>query len=227
MAVRFRRRQPIARPINCEDDIAAAISGLIAADPRLHPVVEVAGNVPLRRRAPGFEGLAQIIVSQQVSRASADAIWARLRAAVDPLDASRVLASSDDTLGRAGLSRPKQRTLRALAEAIEEGFDLDELAHCESPTAIEAMTALHGVGPWTAEVYLMFCCGHPDLFPARDVALQNAVQHAFGLAERPGEKALYEIAEAWSPWRATAARLFWAYYAATRGGRDSTPIQDI
>ncbi|MCB1492180.1 MAG: DNA-3-methyladenine glycosylase 2 family protein [Rhodobiaceae bacterium] len=212
------------RIIACVDDIAAALDGLAAADPRLVPVMKIAGPVPLRRRAPGFEGLAEIVVSQQVSKASAEAIWGRLMTEVAPFAPETFIGVDDEALKRAGLSRPKQRTLRAVAAALCDGFDLDTTAQMEGTEAIAAMTALHGIGPWTAEVYLMFCCGHPDLFPARDVALQNAVQHAFGLEERPGEKALYALSEQWAPWRATAARLFWAYYAAIRGGRESVPV---
>lgn len=210
--------------IDCDADVAAALDALATADERLVPVMAIAGPVPLRRRAGGFEGLAEIIVSQQVSKASAEAIWGRLVQEVAPLSAETLLGCDDDALRRAGLSRPKQKTLRAVAQALSEGFDLDAAARLDGKDAIAAMTALHGIGPWTAEVYLMFCCGHPDLFPARDVALQNAVQHAFGLKERPDEKALYALSERWAPWRATAARLFWAYYAAIRDGKEATPV---
>ncbi len=212
------------RIIDCDADIADALKGLTTADKRLAKVLKVAGAVPLRRAAPGFRGLAEIVVSQQVSKASANAIWGRLTQAVDPFEATVFCRVDDDALREAGLSRPKQKTLRAVSQAIVDGFDLDAVARLDGTDAIAAMTALHGIGPWTAEVYLMFCCGHPDLFPARDVALQNAIQHAFDLGERPGEKDLYAMSERWSPWRATAARLFWAYYAATGRGKDATPV---
>lgn len=213
------------RLINDHDDLAAALAGLLSADQRLHCVAEIAGPLPLRRRAGGFEGLAEIIVSQQVSKASAAAIWGRLTKAINPVDAHTFGAASDETLKEIGLSRPKQKTLRAVSRSIlDDGFDLALLGDLPSDEAVGHLVALHGIGPWTAEVYLMFCCGHPDLFPARDVAIQAAVQHAFGLAERPGEKALYQIAAAWAPWRATAARLWWAYHSAIRGGSDSAPV---
>jgi DNA-3-methyladenine glycosylase II len=133
-----------------------------------------------------------------------------------------VLAATEDDLRDCGLSRPKIRTLRAIAGACRDGFDLDHLATLPAEDAIRTMTTLHGVGPWTAEVYLLFCLGHADIFPAGDLALIVAVGDAFGHAERPSEKAVREIAAAWSPWRGVAARLFWSYYAATR--REAAPV---
>ena len=106
---------------------------------------------------------------------------------------------------------------------VEDGLDLDHLCGVEAEEAIARLTALHGVGRWTAEVYLLFAAGHPDIFPARDVALQSAVGHAMGIDPRPGEKALLTIAESWAPWRGVASRLFWAYYRETRG-RDAAPV---
>ena len=105
---------------------------------------------------------------------------------------------------------------------IAGGLDLHHLCGLEAEDAMARMVALHGIGPWTAEIYLLFCAGHPDIFPARDVALQSAVASALGLEARPGEKALAGLAESWAPFRGTAARLFWAYYAAIKG-RDGAP----
>lgn len=211
--------------IHTSDDVDAGLAALVRQDPRLETVAAVAGPVPLRLRPPGFAGLAEIVVSQQVSKASAAAIWGRLIAAVDPLTAQTVAASSDTVLADVGLSRPKQKTLRMVARAIlDDDFDLDGACGGTSDAAIAALTELHGIGRWTAEVYLLFCHGHRDLFPARDVALQAAVGHAFGCPERPREKDLIEIAERWSPWRGVAARLFWAYYRQMRDGRDAMPV---
>jgi DNA-3-methyladenine glycosylase II len=193
------------------------------ADPRLITVRAVAGEVPLRLSQPGFASLASIIVSQQVSRASADAIFGRFVKLVDPLTPENVLAAGEDMFRAAGFSRPKQRGLVAAAKAAAEGLDLIHLCDLEASDAIERLTAVPGIGPWTAEVYLLFAAGHPDIFPARDVALQSAVGHALGLETRPGEKELSRIAESWSPWRGIASRLFWAYYRETRG-RDAAPI---
>lgn len=204
------------RLIQDADDIAEALTALLAADPRLAPVLAVAGQVPLRRRPGGFAGLARIITAQQISDAAADAIWARLTAAIEPLTPVALISAGEETLKAAGLSRPKIRTLAGIAEACCDGFDPERLAELPPDEAIAAMVTLHGVGRWTAEIYLLFCCGHPDIFPAGDLALQNAVAMAFGRDERPKEAELRAIAEVWSPWRAVAARLLWAYYRARR-----------
>ena len=209
------------RRIDDHDDIAAGLKALEKADPRLASVIAVAGEVPLRRGEGGYRGIADIVVSQQLSKAAAGTIWSRFANAVDPVCPEGVLGASEETLRGCGLSRGKIRTLQKLAEACHGGFDFNALADLPAEEAIAAMTALHGIGPWTAEVYLLFCVGHADLFPAGDIALQNAVRDAFDMTERPAEKALREIALAWSPWRGVAARLFWRYYAVTR--RDATP----
>ncbi|CCV05168.1 conserved hypothetical protein [Mesorhizobium metallidurans STM 2683] len=204
------------------DDIAEGLDALCLIDPRLERVRCMAGEVPLRLSEPGFRSLASIVVSQQVSRASADAIFGRLTKLVDPLTPQAILVAGEDTFREAGLSRPKQRGLVAIAQAVADGLDLNHLCSLDAPQAITAMTAVPGIGPWTAEVYLLFAAGHPDVFPARDIALQTAVGHALGIDPRPPEKTLIQIAESWSPWRGVASRLFWAYYRETRG-RDATP----
>ena len=211
------------RTIDTLDDIAAGLGSLQAADPRLASVCNIAGSVPLRRHPAGFESLAGIIVSQQISKASADAIFSRLKAALNPFTPDNLLETGDSCLVSAGLSRPKQRTFLAVAHACADGLDLAGLCALPAEDAIAALTVLPGIGPWTAEVYLLFCAGHPDIFPAGDIALQNAVRHALGLAERPPAKALTLIAEAWVPHRSVAARLFWAYYANMKG-LDGAPL---
>lgn len=211
------------RRIETLEDIAEGLDALTRLDPRLGAVIAAAGEVPLRLSEPGFPSLVSIVVSQQVSRASADAIMGRLVALVDPLDAPGILVAGEDVFRVAGLSRPKQRTLLGIARAIaEDGLDLDRLAAIEGQQAMARLTALPGIGPWTAEVYLLSCAGHPDIFPAKDVALQSAVGHALGIDPRPAAKPLYGIAESWAPWRGVAARLFWAYYRQLRG-RDAAP----
>lgn len=205
------------------DDIAEGLDALGRVDPRLAAVIAAAGEVPLRRVTPGFASMAAIIAAQQVSRASADAMMARLAALVDPLEASGVLAAGEPVLRAAGLSRAKQRAMIALAAAVEGGrIDLAHLATAGAEEATARLTALPGIGPWTAQIYLLICAGYPDIFPARDVALQGAVGAAFGIAPRPGAAALDEIAASWTPWRSVAARLFWAYWRHLRG-RDAAP----
>jgi DNA-3-methyladenine glycosylase II len=211
-----------ARRIASLDDISEGLDALCRIDPRLAAIRAVAGEVPLRRSAPGFHSLASIVVSQQVSTASARAIFGRFEKLIDPLTAEEVLAAGDELFREAGLSRPKVKALRAMAAAVVGGLDLDHLETLEAADAIATLTAVSGIGPWTAEVYLLFAVGHPDIFPARDVALQTAVGHALGLEARPGEKALIGIAESWRPWRGVASRLFWAYYRTIKG-RDAVP----
>ncbi|CAH2400435.1 DNA-3-methyladenine glycosylase family protein [Mesorhizobium escarrei] len=208
------------------DDISQGLDALCRLDPRLEKVRGMAGEVPLRLSEPGFRSLASIIVSQQVSRTSADAIFGRLTKLVDPLTPQAILAADEAIFREAGLSRPKQRGLIAVAQAVVDGLDLDQLCLLDATQAITAMTKVSGIGPWTAEVYLLFAAGHPDVFPACDVALQSAVGHALGIDPRPPEKTLIKLAESWSPWRGVASRLFWAYYRETRG-RDAAPPSSI
>lgn len=185
-----------------------------------------AGRPPLRRRAPGFEGLAAIVVSQQVSVASARAIESRLLARFAPLDAAALAGASDDDLRACGLSAPKMRTLRACADEILCGrLDLDALADSDADQAHAALTAVKGIGPWTADIYLLFCLGHPDAFPAGDLALQEAARLAFGLKKRPDARRLEALAKSWRPWRAVAARLLWSFYAVAKS-RDGVGVSE-
>ena len=210
--------------IRNEGDVEQGLSELLRLDPRLSAVAADAGPLPLRLREPGFAGLAHIIVSQMVSRASAEAIWRRMLPADGELTAESYVMLHDEAWREFGLSRAKATTLSGIANAVAAGhLDLTALSVLPPSEALQALTALKGVGPWTAEVYLMFCCGHADIFPSGDVALQNAVAAAFGLAQRPQAKALAAMAEAWSPWRSVAARLFWAYYA-QKLGRGLVPV---
>ncbi len=160
--------------------------------------------------------MAAIVTAQQISGAAAEAIWTRLKAAVDPFTPEQFLQTPEEALRAAGLSRPKVRTLLGAAASISAGFDLASVHRAPADEAVAAMVALNGIGPWTAEIYLLFCVGHPDVFPTGDLALQVAVGQALGLERRPTDKELRGIAAAWSPWRGVAARMFWAYYRARR-----------
>lgn len=212
------------RHIETLEHVYEDLDALVVADPRLEPVRAVAGDIPLRLVPPGFASLAGIITSQQVSRASADAIFARFLGLVDPLTPENLLRCDESVFRDAGQSRAKQRTLLALAQAcVDGGVKLDAMRERPPEEAIAELTGVPGIGPWTAEVYLMFCAGNPDIFPAHDVALQTAVGQALAIEPRPGPKALSAIARAWSPRRSVAARLFWAYYAVIRR-RDALPL---
>lgn len=212
-----------SRTIETEADIAAGLRSLTRRDPRLREVVRIAGTVPLRRRAGGMEGLARIILGQQLSVASAEAIWTRFAAAFPGILPEAILAADDAALRAPGLSAPKIRTLRALAEAVAGGLVLDELATLPAEDAHARLTAVKGIGPWTADIYLLFCLGHPDIFPVGDLALRNAIADAFALPVPVSEKKVAEIAAPWSPWRGVAAALFWAYYRARRQ-RSAIPV---
>ena len=212
------------RIIAQDEDVCVGLEQLLVLDPRLQLVAKRAGPLPLRRRPADLKGLAHIIVGQQVSVASASAIFGRLEALVDPFEADVIHALEDADLAGAGLSKPKIRTLRAVSGAISEGLDLSALALSPAEDAHASLRAIHGIGPWTADIFLLFCAGHPDVFPTGDIALQNAVRDAFALKERPAPKALAAIAQVWSPWRGIAARLFWAYYKVMREGRETLPL---
>ncbi|MGX1096957.1 DNA-3-methyladenine glycosylase II [Amorphus sp. MBR-141] len=212
------------RPIETDADVAAGLQALVDLDPRLVPVRDLAGDLPLRLRQPGFEGLVRIIVSQQLSVASATAIWARLADGLGEITVEQMSARDDEALRAMGLSRPKVRALRAICEAVGGGLDLGGIAALPADEAHTMLCTVKGIGPWTADVYLLFCAGHPDIFPAGDIALQNAVADAFGLEARPSIPELHDIAAVWSPWRGVAARLFWAYYGARKAGREVLPV---
>lgn len=193
------------------------LQSLLRLDPRLAAVHDIAGPFPPRVGKPGFAGLARIVCGQQVSVASANAIWGRLEAKPGGATPRGFLDLGEEGLRGVGLSRNKQRTLQGLAEAIIAGdLDFSVVNGLDAEAAIEQLTRHKGIGPWTAEIYLMFCAGHPDIFPAGDLALQKAVGDAFGIEPYPDRRALMAIAAAWAPHRATAALLFWRFYAALR-----------
>ncbi|MDZ4790405.1 MAG: DNA-3-methyladenine glycosylase 2 family protein [Hyphomicrobiales bacterium] len=212
--------------IKTEDDLERHLQMLVATSPDFARVREAAGEVPLRWLDGGFAGLVWVITSQQISVAAGRAIYNRCEAALGDVTASTILAAEDHILKTAGFSAPKIRTLRAIAEAERAGaLDLGGLAALDAADAIAHLTAIKGIGPWTAEVYLLFALGHPDIIPAKDVALQEAARLAFGLADRPSDKMLAQMAQAWRPYRSAAARVLWAYYRVAKAGRDAAPVQ--
>jgi DNA-3-methyladenine glycosylase II len=212
------------RIITTEADIKAGVKALRRKCPTMRHVHDTAGDPPLRRRPAGFEGLARIIVGQQLSIASAAAIWERTAAACRPFEPATLLRLRDKTLAGAGLSRPKIRTLRAISAACTDGLDLAALDDASDEEVHSALTAVVGIGPWTADIYIMFCLGRADGWAPGDLALQIAAQRALVLAERPGKDEMLELAERWRPWRGVAARLLWAYYAAVRAKSTTVPV---
>jgi DNA-3-methyladenine glycosylase II len=213
---------PSVRRIQTEADLHDGIRVLRRKCKVMRAVHDVVGLPPMRLRAPGFEGLARIIVGQQVSVASADAIWLRFAAAIEPMSVEQLRLVSDEALRAAGMSRPKIRTFRAIAEARD--LDFTRLATIADDDVHAALTTISGIGPWTADVYLLFCLGRADAFAAGDLALQVAAQHAFGLDRRPGPVELTALAESWRPWRGVAARLLWTYYRTVKATKSGLPV---
>jgi DNA-3-methyladenine glycosylase II len=203
--------------LNTQADLENAIHTLVKQDPRLEPVLKIAGMPALRRREPGFAGLAAIVSGQQLSIASAAAIWGRVSTAFDPFHHDALRRARADRLGRLGLSAAKIKTLKGVARELASGrLNLDALANEDADAAHNTLTALHGIGPWTADVYLLFCLGHGDAWPAGDLAVQEAVKIGLGLKTRPTEKQMGPLAEPWRPMRGAAAQLWWSYYRALK-----------
>lgn len=202
------------------EDVAAARLTLVALDPMLARAHAVTPVFDWRVREGGFSGLLRMIVDQQVSLASAAAIWKRVEAGLDgEVTAEAVLARDIETLRGFGLSIQKARYAHEIARAQVEGrIDFDHLERLSDEEAVGALVAIKGVGKWTAETFLMFCEGRRDLFPAGDVALQEAIRWADGAAARPSEKAAYARSEIWRPHRGVAAHLLWGWYGGVRRG---------
>ena len=214
--------------LDAQADLETAMTALVARDARLKPILAATGMPALRRRAPGFAGLAATICGQQLSTTAAAAIWARMAAAYDdPLEHHHIRLARDDRLKRFGLSVAKIRTLKFIASEIHDGrLDLAALAEAPADDAHNTLTALHGIGPWTADIYLLFCLGHGDAWPAGDLAIQEAIRVAFALDKRPSVKETMAIGDAWRPWRGVAAHLFWAYYRVAKSAGFSAAPPD-
>jgi DNA-3-methyladenine glycosylase II len=201
----------------------AVVAELVAGDEALARIVAEHGVPPFWSRPAGFRALVLLILEQQVSLASAEAAYRRLRARVRTVTPETILACSPEELRADGVSRQKDRYLRALAEAVDAGaLDLDALATRDDATARAELIALPGIGRWTADVYLLACLGRPDLWPVGDRALQVAVAEALDRAEVPDPVALEKLGERWRPHRSSAARVLWHGYLGRRG-RVETP----
>ncbi len=213
------------RIIRTEADIAEGAAALAAVCRHMRAVLDAVGTPPLRRRENGFAGLARIVAGQQLSVASASAIWGRLERAVVPFEPGPFLKKREQTLRAAGLSAGKIATLRGVACAIDDGtLDLAALARADDETIHETLTALKGVGPWTADIYVMFCLGRADAWAPGDLALRHAVRDATRRDGLPDANEMTDIAHIWRPWRGVAARALWAYYAMRRKAGSATPL---
>ncbi|MDG1375627.1 MAG: DNA-3-methyladenine glycosylase 2 family protein [Yoonia sp.] len=200
------------RIIRSADDVAEGAAWLAAHVPQFSNLLPKIEPLPLRLKPDGFGALIHAIMGQQVSVASANAIWERLQAEGLTTGAA-IAAVSHDDLRELGLSRQKASYVHALAAA-----DIDYIALREAPTdhVLKTLIAVPGIGAWTAEVYAIFSLGRADVFAPGDLALQEGARMIFNLSERPKDRELREMAKAWSPWRSVAARIIWAYYGATK-----------
>jgi len=206
------------KTIETEADIAEGVAWLRAREPRFGAVIEVSGLPPLRRAEGGLPGLLRIITEQMISLQAAEAIWQRLARDLAPLDPPAILRRRHATLMRLGLSGAKSRTFHALARAAHKGeFTVESLHLRPDEEIIAALVALPGIGPWTADIYVLSCLGRADAWPTGDLALQAAAAHLFGLDKRPDARAMTRLAEDWRPWRSLAARLLWAHYRSLKG----------
>lgn len=200
------------RPLNGAS-LKRAVSQLASLDRDFASIADDLGAPPLFESEPGFATLVRIMLGQQVSLASAQAIYERLLAAVTPLTHASLLALDDDALRRAGFSRQKVDYVRSLARSVEAGeLDFDVLALAPDDVVRAKLIALRGVGPWTAEMYLLRALRRSDAFPAGDLALQIAAQEIKRLPVRPSARELEELAERWRPLRSVAARMLWQHY---------------
>jgi DNA-3-methyladenine glycosylase II len=191
----------------------AAIETLVRLDPDFSRILDRAGPLPWRRRAPGFPGLLQAIVAQMISNQAAAAIWGRLRVIPGALDPAVLIGLPDEVLRGAGLSRPKVVHARALAAAFLDGtLSADRIALLDNEAAIVTIGSIKGLGRWTAEIYLLFALDRLDVFPSGDIALAAALADLKGLPARPVPKTLRELAVAWQPVRSLAARLLWHHW---------------
>lgn len=213
----FMRANSMTVHLDTQTDLEDAINALVRIDPRLGPVLDVAGMPNLRRREPGFAGLAAIVCGQQLSTKAAAAIWGRVSSTFDPFHHDKLKSARADRLGRLGLSAAKIKTLKFIARELSaERLNLDVLAEEDADAAHATLTKLHGIGPWTADIYLLFCLGHGDAWPAGDLAVQEAMRIGLGLKSRPTVKEMQPLAEPWRPLRGAAAHLWWSYYHAVK-----------
>ncbi|MDO9382344.1 MAG: DNA-3-methyladenine glycosylase 2 family protein [Hyphomicrobiaceae bacterium] len=213
-----------ARLIESDDDVRAGIRALRRKCEAVRRMHDVVGDPPLRRYTADFEALARIVVGQQLSIASAGAIWGRV-AALGPVTAQAMLKHKPERLAAAGLSGGKIRTLQALSSAVaQDGLDFAELVQLGDEAVRERLVQIHGIGPWTADIFVMFAIGRADAWASGDLALQVAAGRVFGLEAKPTAAELTEIAERWRPWRGVAARLLWAHYAYKPGAEKVSPV---
>jgi DNA-3-methyladenine glycosylase II len=208
--------------IDTPEGVAWHLDALVRLQPQLGPMRDAVGAVLPRVNPKHFAGMAKVICGQQLSVQSAAAIWGRFSLIPGATEPDTYLLLDETTVRSAGFSRSKFLALRAVAQAVMDGeLDFAQVDALPGDEAIARLVALKGIGPWTAEVYLLFCAGHPDIFPAGDLALLKAAHHGLKLDARPTIKEMIGIAHPWSPHRSVAALLFWRYFAALQNRESS------
>jgi DNA-3-methyladenine glycosylase II len=201
-----------------DNDIAAGVAALVTIEPRFRAVVAAHGLPPLRRSPEGLEGLLRIVTDQLISLKAGEAIWRRLEIALTPFEAATVARKRQATLMGLGLSGGKARCFRAVAKAVAEGgLDFAALHRAPDEEVIARLTAITGIGRWTATIYLLSAMGRADAWPVGDLALEVSAQNLLGLPARPQGKEMTALAEPWRPHRAVAARLLWSHYRGIKG----------
>jgi DNA-3-methyladenine glycosylase II len=199
-------------------DVGRGVEFLLAVEPRFARVVETHGIPPVRRVENNLPSLLNIITEQLISLKAAEAIWRRIDARLHPFEPASILELGHDDLRQLGLSGAKARCFLAISAAVHRGElsfrNLDEMS---DQAAYAALVSLPGIGPWTADIYVLAALGRADVCAAGDLALQVAAQDLFALNERPSPKAFMALAEAWRPWRSVAARLLWSHYRGLKG----------
>jgi DNA-3-methyladenine glycosylase II len=204
--------------IETDDDIAAAAEFLVAREPCFAKVIAVHGLPSSRRVENNLASLLKIVTEQLISLKAADAIWRRIETKLHPFEPHEILKFGLEGLQSLGLTRAKARSFQAIANAIHIGeLDFESLHHVPDQDVLEKLVALPGIGPWTADIYLLTALGRADACPAGDLALQMAAQDLFAMDGRPTSKAFLERAESWKPWRSVAARLLWSHYRGLKG----------
>lgn len=199
--------------IKNESDLRTGVEYICKVEPAFLPVVKNIGLPPLRRKKGGLKGLVEIITEQQISIHAAAAIWARVEARFAPFKFADLHAANDDDFAACGLSRPKIRTIRAVLEHMNAGhLQLDHCSQLDDQAVTKMLTDIKGIGPWTAQIYLLSNLGRCDVWPAGDLALQESARVLLNLNDRPDTRAMNTLAETWQPWRAVAARLLWSHY---------------
>jgi DNA-3-methyladenine glycosylase II len=199
------------RSLRSEGDLALAVERLMAAEPRFVPVVARHGLPPLRLCEPGLKSLLRIVTDQLISLKAGEAIWSRLEPALDPFTPEAVLAWPQTELRALGLSGAKARTFHAAARAAGDGLLTGDEA------VLPRLLQVTGIGPWTANVYLLSALGFADAWPAADLALQSAAMDLLSLPVRPGARDMAVLGEGWRPYRSAACLLLWSHYRAMKG----------